>query len=134
MTELIADPSKAVDNVIYMVPRQDEAIYDEYIKVRISAVDVTPAVYAIEFLGDTEVDLSQYYTKEEIAGLDYATTTYVNTELGKKVNTSSYNVDQNNLKSRVDKVEAKLSDIAEGIFILDGGNASNRPTQVEKTE
>ena len=83
LAELVADPSKAADNVIYMVPNQgegtSEVVYDEYIKVRISAVDVTPAVYAIEFLGNTEVDLSQYYTKEEIAGLGYATIQYVNT-------------------------------------------------------
>lgn len=119
LAELVADPSKAADNVIYMVPNQgagtSEAndVYDEYIKVRTSAAGVTPEVYAIEFLGDTEVDLSQYYTKEEIAGLGHATVVYVDAELAKKVDKESYNTDQNNLKGRVDKVEAKLNDVAE---------------------
>jgi hypothetical protein len=119
LAALVAAPSTAADNVIYMVPSQGAGtgeandVYDEYIKVRTSAEGVEPATYAIEFLGDTEVDLSQYYTKTEIAELGHATVTYVDAELAKKVSIKSYDVDQNNLKGRVDKVEAKLSDIAE---------------------
>lgn len=104
--------SDAKDNVIYMINRSagldDKDVYDEYILVEVDGVK------QFELLGNTELNLSNYYTKQEIADLDYATVTYVNEGLAKKVNTSDYNTDQNNLKGRVDKVEAKLSDIEEG--------------------
>lgn len=132
---LVAAPSTAADNVIYMVPSQGAGtgeandVYDEYIKVRTSEEGVTPETYAIEFLGDTEVDLSDYYTKTEVDNKGYATTSYVNEELGKKVDKESYTTDQNNLKGRVDKVEAKLSDIAEGETVKAVINAA---VEVEK--
>lgn len=132
----IANPASAADNAIYMVLSQGAGIgeandiYDEYIKVRTSAEGVEPATYVMEFLGDTEVDLSQYYTRTEIDNKGYATTEYVNIELGKKVDTSSYTTDQNELKGKVDKVVAKLSDIEEGKTVKAVIDAA---VEVEKT-
>ena len=112
IVESLPAVADAEDNVIYMIKRSAgldaQDVYDEYILVEVDGVK------QFELLGNTELDLSQYYTKEEVAGLGYATTAYVNEELAKKVSTESYTIDQNNLKGRVDKVEAKLSDIAEG--------------------
>lgn len=59
----------AKDNVIYMIKRDvgfnNKDVYDEYILVQIGDNK------QFELLGNTEMDLSNYYTKEEIEGKNY---------------------------------------------------------------
>ena len=68
----VPTPETAEEFVIYLV-KDEFGDYKEYIKVNTGSAEAP--VYVIEQLGDFHVDLSNYYTKEE-----------VNTELAKKQN------------------------------------------------
>lgn len=72
IVETVPTTETAEEFVIYLV-KDEFGDYKEYIKVNTGSAEAP--VYAIEQLGDFHIDLSNYYTKEE-----------VNTELAKKQN------------------------------------------------
>lgn len=104
VTELPAVEEASL-NTIYMIKRDagldGQDVYDEYIIVEVDGVK------KFELLGNTELDLGNYYTKDEIAGLGHATKSYVDEELAKKLSTSVYTED----KAVVDAEIAKLAGI-----------------------
>lgn len=105
VVEVLPAVGDASLNTIYMIKRSSgldgNDVYDEYIIVEINGVK------QFELLGNTELDLGDYYTKDEIAGLGHATKTYVDEELAKKVNVSDYN----EYKATIDPEVAKLAGI-----------------------
>ena len=65
----LPDPANAALNTIYMIKRDvglnEKDVYDEYILVEVDGTK------KFELLGNTELDLSNYYTKDEIENKNY---------------------------------------------------------------
>ena len=92
-------PAQGQDGIIYLVPRavtEDKNIYDEYIWTNST----------FEKIGDTDVDLSAYYTKAETSNLlsAYVTTVALNSTLASYLTRTEVN---NLLAQKVDKVAGK---------------------------
>lgn len=70
IVEALPEVANALDNVIYMIKRtagvNNKDVYDEYLLVEVSGVK------QFELLGNTEIDLSNYYTKEQVEEKDAA--------------------------------------------------------------
>ena len=124
VVDQLPQPSADCEHIIYLVPKTSGVGYKEWICIGHTEVDqetgADVVIYDFEEIGDTDIDLSNYYNKTEVDGF----ISNLNTAIGGKVDQSAYNtkvgeletaisgkVAQSAYDTKVAKIEGDIDDL-----------------------